>query len=120
MRVDTENVRIRPESTVSSAPGAMIALVHRGLSAGDRTQPLAALALGRDARHHRGEAAPQPHREAEEVEEQPEADHEVVAERMALSIGWRPAKPESISCQWVIRSSPRRQQRKIGRSSRRE
>ena len=33
---------------------------------------------------------------------------------MAPSIGWRPEKPASISCQWVIRSSPSRQQRKIG------
>ena len=48
-------------------------------------------------------AAAEPHREAEQVEEEPESDHERTAERMAPSIGWRPAKPASISCQWVMR-----------------
>ncbi len=45
------------------------------------------------------EAPAQPHGEAEQVQEQPEFDHQGNAERMAPSIGWRPEKPESVSCQ---------------------
>jgi hypothetical protein len=54
------------------------------------------------------------------VKEEPESDNEVVAERIAPSIGCRPEKPASISCQQVIRSSPSFQHRKMGRSSRNE
>ena len=85
-----------------------------------RAEPGAVFPLAGNARHHGRERAAEPEREAQQVKEEPEPDHEVVAERIAPSIGCRPAKPESISCQWVIRSSPSRQQRKIGRSSRSE
>ena len=95
--------------------------LHKGrLSSNHSCQTVPVLPLGRDADDHRRDTPTQPQGEAQQVQKQPGACHEDMAERIAPSIGCRPEKPVSISCQCSIRSSPIRQQRKIGRSSRSE
>src|SRR5439155_19546024 len=94
--------------------------LNRSLAPGDDAEAGTVLSLPRDPQDHRRETPAQPEGEAEQMEEEPKTDHGGNAERMAPSIGWRPAKPLSVSCQWVMRSSPSFQQRRIGRSSRSE
>ena len=56
-------------------------------------------AFAGEARNHGRECPADPEGEPQDVKEEPESDHEVVAERIAPSIGCRPEKPASISCQ---------------------
>ena len=114
IRPATENVRTRPDSTASRAPGAMIVLCTAVCARTTAPRPFRSSRLLAITGHHDREPAAQPHCEAEQMQEEPEADHVLTDDRMAPSIGCRPPKPDSISCQWLIRSSPRRQQRKIG------
>ena len=58
-----------------------------------------------DRHHHEREARAEPRGEPEKVD-QPEQRHQGAWLSIRSSTGCRPAKPPSISCQWVIRSSP--------------
>ena len=121
VRADTENVRISPESTAQQRARRDDRLLHRRLA---RARPPRVPARSsRLAAMPATIAASPPPSQSVKPSRWTNSQNRItrgVAERMERSIGWRPAKPDSTSCQWVIRSSPRRQQRKIGRSSRSE
>ena len=108
----TRMLRYTPEITATSAPGA---ISRRPTWACRRAMaPWVATILlpCHDPHQHVRKAPTHPGHKARDMEQNPDSHQAIVSLSMVLSIGWRPAKPASISCQWVIRSSPSFQQEK--------